>query len=163
MLSRWPKIQEIIKRTKWTVIAWHFARRTTPFIRYATDTTNIFLVVLFHIPRIPTPLGHCMPLFDGDFHGIIVKRICPQTQGFRKLSRGECYADVLKAELARQAAAPSRSETNKHYLRMWTRHGHVKIPNLSRSVIVPNFYEPITGLDFQQKPAKTKNEGESSF
>lgn len=54
--------------TERTIVARHLARRTTPFVGYATDPTDVALVVLVIVPRVPTPLGDGAPVFDVDFH-----------------------------------------------------------------------------------------------
>ena len=56
------------KRTEGTVITRHLTRRTTPFIGYATDPTDVAFVVLVVVPGIPVPLGDGAPVFDVDFH-----------------------------------------------------------------------------------------------
>ena len=59
--------------TQWTIVAWHLARRATPFVRYPAYATHISLAVLIVItrvryPGIPPPLSYSVPFFDGHLH-----------------------------------------------------------------------------------------------
>lgn len=60
--------------TQRTIVSWHLTSWTTPFKRYATNTTNIALAVIairLRLSGIPSPLCYRMPVLDGDFHEVI--------------------------------------------------------------------------------------------
>ena len=54
-----------VSLTQSTVIAWIFTRRTGSVELDSAYTTDI---ILWHIP---SPRGHGVPFFDGDFHGVM--------------------------------------------------------------------------------------------
>lgn len=60
--------------TQRTVVSGHFAAWATAFVWCATDTTHIIIVVIVVVvvrtglSGIPSPLGDCVPMLDGDFH-----------------------------------------------------------------------------------------------
>ena len=61
------------KRTERTIVPWDFTRRTTPFIRDATDATDVTFVVVVGVfllrgADVPPPLCDGVPMLDYHFH-----------------------------------------------------------------------------------------------
>jgi hypothetical protein len=63
------------KRTEGAIVPWDFTRWTAPFIRDATDATDVAFVVgvgvfLLRGADVPPPLCDGVPVLDYYFHGV---------------------------------------------------------------------------------------------
>lgn len=69
-----PQLNSEGRLTQSAIIARVFAGRTCAVELYSTYTTDI---ILWHIP---SPRGHRIPFFDGDFHDVLLTDAVPRVQ-----------------------------------------------------------------------------------